>query len=215
MKRAKKIPDWFHLDQYAQTEHFGAADWSFMLHHRIRYQGLARVTRQNFDWGLYLDEVLPSRYSLRKQNENFDPLSDLPLFEGIRDVTNVILAGAEEREALAEIDVRMWGNQILMVDLSTPDPQLRKAFDRWLLEHRKQAPLGLKRRGPKAANVFVSPNHLKIWTEHKVLAIFDLDLWAQVSGEPEIASEYLGDLLLSPGQTSVPGMGHLGTQKTG
>ena len=193
---------WCKLEDYAPTYEFDFADWATMLQIRWDYdqqwppkiyhlepeaiQALRRHgsrTAAEF-WDNYLRAVLPREY-IKSGRKTLHGRTLPPL----EDITSLIKKNAR---STLNIDA-IFPARILRVNPNTPDEALIGAFKEWLQELRKFDPLPVVRPGHKGLNVRITDEHLKSWTEYKVLAVIDLDFCAKVFG---VSHEALCGLLL-------------------
>ena len=162
-------------------------------------------------WRIYLNKALPARYQRRKEQKGLDPLALIPRAfpNAIQDVSSVFLRGRKHRDRLAKVflrgrkhrdrlaklEVGMTGARVLLVNSSIPDGELKDGFAKWLTAQRKLDPPPVSRRGPKPSNTLVTKGHLASWKYYGVLAVLDLDFWAELAGEKPLSHEALAVLL--------------------
>jgi len=91
---------------------------------------------------------------------------------------------------------------ILHIDLAASDALILSGVKALLTEERKGTPSALKRRGRKASvghgEAFDLSSHLHSWKHHRILAVFDLRVWANLHGiritRQQIADSLFDDL---------------------
>ncbi len=208
-------PDWFKLADYAEANKFNLFDWVPMLSHRYLWnetlsfnQPMSNEQKAVY-WEVYLKDVLPCNIHANRSaptllGPGWDREAVLASSRIIHDITDEcskgldkILQGPQfEMEVLRGLKFEMEiGTRVLAVNTSAPDTVLKKRFHDWLKKRRKQSPLPAKRRGRPAPNVEITSDHLRGWVQYNVLAVFDLDFYAQVFGIKPISHEQLGKLL--------------------
>jgi hypothetical protein len=199
---------WFKTEDYIPVGGFKLADWAAMLRIRWNYEvqwlsktaslSAAAIDELQKDgpikadeyWTNYLNDALPRNYSSGVPRGTMPP----PL----QDITALLMKQDNDIYSGLKSVTNFFHDRILRVSPSAPDNALTQAFAEWLQELRKFDPLPVSRRGPHATNVSITDQHLKSWTEYKVLAVIDLDFCATVFGVSKLSHEALCDLLLPP-----------------
>ncbi len=74
------------------------------------------------------------------------------------------------------------GYRALLIDPDCGDEELKAAFSAKLAEWRKDSPLPTKRRGSASTNVTLTKEHFARWHRERILALFDLKIWALLHG---------------------------------
>jgi hypothetical protein len=185
MKETRDYP-WFDLRDYEPRRQFGVRDWAIMLLLRDRlpddvnrYSQTGRSdAKKLFDkyWDNYLDEALPSKYWNNKPDERYEGL--LPSDVVFQDVTHLAPSNDLGNRLISTFAIENSSARLLQVDVLAPDAILIRAFESWLRNFRKKNPLPIRRRGKRALNLKITPEHLKSWTNYNILAVLDLDLYA-------------------------------------
>ncbi len=89
------------------------------------------------------------------------------------------------------------------MDLGAADKALTEGFSTWLKQERDFRPAAFKKRSRKALNRGVGDEHIKSWSNYHVLAVFDLDFYAEVFEIDRLSHEALCE-------TVHPGYGGMG-----
>ena len=142
-------------------------------------------------WNTYLADVLPCNLGVRRPE--WYPATPTAL-RPITDITESF-GDFDKAGRPADFEVSFLGARVLIVNAGAPDTDLKNHFDAWLAEQRTQSPLPARRRGRPATNFAITPDHFRSWARYHVLAVLDLDFYAQVFGIKPLSHEQLGHLL--------------------
>src|SRR5262245_15844685 len=161
--KAKRIPAWFKLADYAVAANFNRSDWLVMLSHRhlwretldFRYpKGVAEEEKDRF-WEAYLFDVLPSNIRVNREvplrpGWDHEGLVTLPRY--ISDITEECSKGLARTARALKLEREFFDIRVLTVNVGATDTVLKKDFENWLKEQRKRSPLPAKRRGKRSVN---------------------------------------------------------------
>jgi hypothetical protein len=204
--KAKQIPGWFKLADYAGAANFNLSDWVVMLSHRHLWrqsldttypEGVPEEQKANF-WDGYLGDVLPSNIHVNRgyrwlRGWDHEGLKTPPPY--IADITEECSKGLARVVRGLRYEKQFFDIRVLTINPRAPDTVLKKDFQNWLKEQRKRSPLPTKRRGRPSVNVEITSDHTRSWAEYNILAVLDLDFYADVFGIEDLTDEQLGDLL--------------------
>jgi hypothetical protein len=205
--KAEQVPAWFNLADYAEARNFNVSDWSVMLSHRQLWSQIPNYTRNAPEeqkakfWDAYLGDVLPSNI---RANRGFSLLRGWD-HEGlttpppcIADITEECSKGLARVVRGLTYEKQFFGTRILTVNMTAPDTVIKQGVADWLREKRERSPFPARRRGKPSANFEITGDHIRSWVEHKILAVLDLDFYAQIFGIRRLIHQALGDLLQCP-----------------
>jgi hypothetical protein len=190
-------PDWFKLQDYEYTNHLNATGWYRVLkirqylreYFREQYKQLHQANPNWCSYTSFWTNYYEPRV-LHYQGEaitEFDEDGALPFPPPVTTVEEIQSFGPLSLQAVGDAlktYVENLGYRLLMVDPNCTDVELTDSFATWLAELRNEHPLPIKRSGRKALNVtFTEADHFSSWRDHRILAVFDLYFWAEVTGK--------------------------------
>ena len=201
---------WFRLEDYACVSSFGMAEWFIALD--VRFDFLMKQEEKSTSdleelWDRYLVQTRPEgiKSDLANGKHNWvyqisNAIKEVTLEDFPREIKEFTLEDVSTPENNMWIIQRilLLGQRLLLVNLDSSDRVLMQEFKEWLRIVREQAPLPISRRGRKTTNVEVTEQHLRSWTNYKVLACFDIDHWARVLQRSQIPHELLCEKLQGP-----------------
>jgi hypothetical protein len=194
--------DWFKLADYQASTRLELSDWAEMISRRSGWQTILEWFQANFQhekkwyqgngeqekkqlWDDYVTDVLPCNLGASRPKWY---LSASTRLKAITDITHSF------KEA-GDFEIEAAGAHVLIVDIRAPDTVLQRCFKNWLMEQRKRSSLPTKRRGKPSVNVEITSDHTRSWAEYNILAVLDLDFYAEVFGIKSLTDEQLGNLL--------------------
>ena len=193
MRKRSVIPAWFKATDYAHIGSLGYAGWYHALAVRLELRRNLERTKTG-----ELTPHDPDAFwqDFRAATDPSSVRADLPPWPPIEELSAARFATRKGRQRMTW-EVITPGRSLLAVDLDAPDEVLMVAFKKWLFAARKKHPLPAKRRGrpTTAPNVTITPQHLDKWVRYSILAVFDLDIWAQMFGEPRLSHSQLSEAL--------------------
>jgi hypothetical protein len=173
---------WFERDAYEAQRQFALDDWATMLTLRVgardNYQThpIIDTEQKKQFWDQYSKFVSP-KWSREKK-----PLGLFPALPwrgpALVDATHDTLG--PEREKIVTWQVAMSGCRVLLVNPWASDDFLKEQFEKWLRQFRAEFHVPFKRRGRRGTNLGVTKLHFDTWANHSILAVFDLDFYAEV-----------------------------------
>jgi hypothetical protein len=191
---------WFNQGEYGLQRCLGATDWALMLQIRVslreRYQSevasrLDKAGRKQF-WEVYCKSVSLRKYLKQKQEGTTPALPwAAPAFA---EVTSELLI-PQHRERIITWMVAMSGCRVLQINPWASYDTLKKRFDQWLRELRKEFQPPFKRRGRPGANIQVTKLHFQSWADHSILGVFDLDFHSEVFGKRPLSRSALHKII--------------------
>jgi len=204
--KAEHIPSWFKLADYAEAENFNFSDWAVMISHRHLWRqsldttyprGVPNEQKASF-WNDYLGDVLPSKIDVNRgfrwlRGWDNEGLKTPPPY--IADITEECSKGLARVVRGLRYEKQFFDARVLTVNINAPDTILVQHFHDWLKEGRKRSRVPVRRRGKPSANFEITGDHTRSWTRYKVLAVLDLDFYAQVFGIKPLMHEQLGNVL--------------------
>lgn len=206
MSKHNHLFDWLELADYAEANSFNLFDWAVMLSHRGLWRKSLPYNQPMSDleskWAYfrdYLDDVLPCNIhenrSVPKALEPWDREVMIWSTRIVDDITAEFSKDPDNTLRRLKFEVDVHGTRLLAVNPWTPDNLLGERFQHWWRKQRKESPLPAKRRGRPSSNVEITADHLRSWLDYNVLAVFDLDFYAQVFGIKPLSDEQLVELL--------------------
>jgi hypothetical protein len=205
-RRDDRRSDWFKLADYEAQRNFSLAEWAVMLWRRIEWRDtfpsihLPQEQKAAY-WRDYLGAVLPCNiilhpslpcnFVLHPSGSDHETWVTPP--PPIVDITDKCAGGSTQ--IVSPFEMQIFGTRVLIINTCAPDTVLIKQFNDWVREQRKRSPLPATRRGKPSANVEITDDHIGSWSRYNVLAVLDLDLYAQVFGIKPLSSESLGKFL--------------------
>ena len=220
-KRTKAPPPWFDFDDYAgPTRKLDTRGWAIMLWTRQHYRDELDSRRERAElgrgqpdtrpinspidpqayWETYIRDVRPADYVRELKDIRPSGLGP-PKFETLVDVTSAVSRSRSAARAIIEYEVGAFGRRLLLVDPEAADTALKAAFKSWIADIRRRRPLPIGRRGPRQANVEITESLIMTWQAYEVLAVLDLDFYADLFGEPKLTHLALRGLLELSGDT--------------